>query len=143
MRAPALTGDSSLDAVIAAYERSTDPSRDVRAALTHVRAELGTMPVRAVRARHVTDLLERLRRSGMSARRAADVDEGVRDVFAFAVARRIIAVDPLGSDARRPQAAGTPTLALVALGARVAAWTAWVVTLGFLLLLAVLVIELG
>ena len=143
MRSAGLTGDTSLGAVIAAFERTASPSREWRAALSHVKAELGRMPVRAVRARHVSELLDQLRQAGMPPQRADTLFEALRAVFAFARERRIVAVDPLGSDGRRRDAAPTPTLAMVALGVRVAAWTAWAITLGFLILLAVLMVELG
>jgi hypothetical protein len=49
-----LTGDSSLGAVIGEFIRTTAPGddRELRSALSHVDAELGTMPVRSVRPRH-------------------------------------------------------------------------------------------
>jgi hypothetical protein len=164
-----LTGDSSVGAVIAAFAKSADPAlerRELRAALSHIAAELGTMPIRAVRARHVVGLLDDLRDEGLSPRRETAVVDALGSLFAFAVARRLIAVSPVTEPARperhqrprperhhrpRPRAAApappeethTPTLTMLALGARVAWWTALIVTLGFATLLLVLVVELA
>lgn len=151
-----LTRYSSLGAVIAEFMRATDAGadRELRAALTHVDAELGTMPVGTVRPRHLTALLEDLREAGLSPRREAAVVEALHAVFAFAVARGLVAADPTPGaaprraappDAAPPDAATapTPTFAMLALGARVAFWTTWLIMVGFLVLLLVLLLELG
>ncbi|HEX5617313.1 MAG TPA: hypothetical protein VFX51_02785 [Solirubrobacteraceae bacterium] len=156
-----LTRDSSLGAVIAEFMRATDSGadRELRAALTHVDAELGTMPVRTVRPRHLTALLEDLREAGLSPRREALVVEALHAVFAFAVARGLVAADPTPDaaprraapqraappDAAPPEAATapSPTFAMLALGARLAFWTTWLIMVGFLVLLLVLLLELG
>lgn len=163
---PILTGDSTVSAVIAGFVRATDPHgdrRELRAALSHVEAELGTMPVRAVRTRHVTALLDELRRAGLSPRRETAIVEALRSLYAFAVARGLVAVSPIGEPARRPtavprpprrpadeprtppraRAAPVPTLTMLALGARVAFWTTWIIMLGFIALLVLLVVEFG
>ena len=157
-----LTGDSSLGAVIDEFLRSAvaRDDRELRSALSHVAAELGEMPVRTVRPRHLTAFLDGLRSAGLSRRREAAVVDALHGVFAFAVARRLVAADPT-PDARqapadgmqtpparpappaRPTPTPTPTFAMLALGARVAFWTTWIVTLGFLVLLLVLLVELG
>jgi hypothetical protein len=154
-----LTADSSLGAVIAEFVRATASGverRELRSALSHVDAELGTMPVRSVRTRHVTALLDGLRRAGLSIRREAAIVEALHSVFAFAVAgRRLVAVDPVpgsGPPRRRERPHGpgaaslptpTPTLTMLAVGARVAFWTALIVALGFVLLVLALLVELG
>jgi hypothetical protein len=147
-----LTGDSSLSAVIAEFMRATDGDRELRSALSHVDAELGTMPIRNVRPRHLTALLDDLDQAGLSPRREAAVVDALHSLFAFAVARRLVAVDPMPGPTplRRdtpapppPVTAPTPTLAMLAVGARVAFWTAWLIMLGFLLLLLGLIVELG
>lgn len=146
-----LTRYSTLGAVIAEFMRATDAGadRELRAALTHVDAELGTMPVGAVRPRHLTALLEDLREAGLSPRREAVVVEALHAVFAFAVARGLVAADPTPGAAPRRAAppdaatAPTPTFAMLALGARVAFWTTWLIMVGFLVLLLVLLLELG
>jgi hypothetical protein len=153
-----LTADSSLGAVIAEFVRATAAGverRELRSALSHVDAELGTMPVRSVRTRHITALLDGLRRAGLSVRREAAIVEALHSLFAFAVARRLVAVDPVPGSApprrrERPRGPGdaslpapTPTLTMLAVGARVAFWTALIVALGFVLLVLALLVELG
>ena len=151
----ALTRESSLGAVIAEFMRAADAGadRELRAALSHVDAELGTMRVGNVRPRHLTGLLADLREAGLSPRREAAVVEALHAVFAFAVARGLVAADPTpgaaprraAPDAALPDAATapTPTFAMLALGARVAFWTTWLIMVGFLVLLLVLLLELG
>jgi site-specific recombinase XerC len=146
---PGLTPDSSVDDVIAAVMPSAD-RRELRAAFSHIAAELGTRRVRAVRARHVDALLDGLRRAGLSAGRQDAVVDALHSLFAFAVARGLVAVDPtrdLGPSPQAPEPAPevsrTPTLTMVALGARVAVWTTAILTLGFAALLLVLVVELA
>jgi hypothetical protein len=157
-----LTRFSSLGDVIAEFLRSVaaDDDRELRAALSHVAAELGEMPVRSIRPHHLTAFLDRLRSAGLSRRREAAVVDALHAVFAFAVARHLVDADPM-PDAPQAHTTGirtpaarptptptpaptpTPTFAMLALGARVAFWTTWIVTLGFLVLLLVLLVELG
>ena len=150
-----LTEDSHLGAVIDAYltgNASAGDQRELRSALSHVAAELGTMPVRTVRARHVVALLDDLSHAGLSTRREAAVLDALHAVFAFAVARGLTDHDPTPGRRRRPPAtssppaaptAPTPTLTMLALGARVALWTTWIIVVGFLVLLVVLLFEFG
>jgi hypothetical protein len=163
---PPLTGDSSLSAVIAAFAGALGPGerRELRAALSHVDAELGTMPIRTVRPRTLVGLLGDLRAAGLSPRRRVAVIEALRSLFAFALARGLVSTSPVTGladaephDRPRPRAAApvvpvarteesrtpTPTLTMLALGARVAWWTALIVTLVFATLLVVLVVELA
>jgi hypothetical protein len=149
-----LTGDSTLGAVIAVYlgaGAGDADGRELRSALSHVDAELGMVPVRQVRSRHVADLLENLSDAGLSPRRRAAVVDALHAVFAFAMARGLVSDDPTPrrathrrpSDAPPPEPARTPTLAMVALGARVALWTTWFIVVGFLVLLIALLVEFG
>ena len=153
-----LTEDSSLGAVIDAYlagNAADGEQRELRSALSHVAAELGTMPVRTVRARHVVALLDDLSHAGLSTRREAAVLDALHAVFAFAVARGLTDHDPTPGRRRRPGAtasspppqaaakAPTPTLTMLVLGARVALWTTWIIVVGFLVLLVVLLFEFG
>jgi hypothetical protein len=142
-----LTGDSSLGAVIAEFLRATDADadRELRSGLSHIDAELGTMPVRNVRTRHLTALLDDLRQAGLSSRREAAVADAAHALFEFAVAQRLVAADPVPAapEPPAPATAPTPTVAMIALGARVAFWTTWLITLGFLVLLLALLVELG
>jgi hypothetical protein len=149
-----LTEDSPLGAVIDAYVAGARDreQREQRSALSHVAAELGTMPVRTIRARHVVALLDDLSDAGLSTRREAAVLDALHAVFAFAVARGLTDHDPTPGRRRRPPAtssppaaptAPTPTLTMLALGARVALWTTWIIVVGFLVLLVVLLFEFG
>jgi hypothetical protein len=160
-----LTGDSSMSAVIAAFADATDPGREdreLRSALSHIDADLGTTPIRRVRSRNVLALLGDLRAAGLSPRRETAVIDALHSLFGFAVARKLVAASPVMEPARperddppRASAAApaapaawtegarTPTLTMLALGARVAWWTALIVTMGFATLLVVLVVELG
>jgi hypothetical protein len=151
-----LTGDSTIGAVISEFIRAAGPGgRELRSALSHIDAELGIMPVRSVRPRHLTALLDGLRGAGLSPEREAAIEDALHALFAFAVARRLVAVDPTPGGASQPpprstptpdatsQSTPTPTFTMLALGARVAFWTTWVITLGFLALLLVLLVELG
>jgi hypothetical protein len=150
-----LTEDSSLGAVIDAYLAAArdDDRRGLRSALSHVAAELGTMPVHRVRARHVGALLDDLTGAGLSPRRQAAVVDALHAVFAFAVGRGLTDHDPTPGGRARPRGATppresaakapTPTLTMLALGARVALWTTWFIVIGFLLLLVALLVEFG
>ena len=82
-------------------------------------------------------LLDDLHDAGLSPRRETAVIDALRSLFAFALARGLVAVDPLARPPapapaerrapprRRPPPTPTPTLTMLALGARVAVWTAW------------------
>lgn len=151
----ALTGDSPLGAVIDAYLAGArdDDRRGLRSALSHVAAELGTMPVHRIRARHVAALLDDLADAGLSPRRQAAVVDALHALFAFAAGRGLTDHDPTPGRRRRPRVAAppveapakapTPTLTMVALGARVALWTTWFIVVGFLVLLVALLVEFG
>jgi hypothetical protein len=159
---PPLNGDSTLGAVIAEFLRTTGAhGRSVRGAMSHIDAELGTMPVRSVRNRHVRAMLDGLRGAGLSSERDTAIVDALRSLFSFALARGLIAVNPIIEPAlpprdeadprpapaplprRRLQEPRTPTLAMLALGARVAAWTAWIIMLVFFVLLLALLVELA
>jgi site-specific recombinase XerC len=159
MRDLSLTGHSSLGTVIDEFLTtigSAPERRDLRSALSHVSAELGTMPVRAVRARHLVVMIDKLHAAGLSARRELAVLDALSELFAFAVARGLVPATPMPTppprERRLPplaapppvvETARTPTMTMIALGARVAAWTAWLMSIGFALLLLALVIELA
>jgi hypothetical protein len=138
-------GDATLGSVIAGLLAENGADRELRAALWHIDAELGTMPVRDIRPRHVTALLDDLRRAGLSARRGEAVEAALHVLFAFAVARRLVAVNPMTGPAPAPPAPSTPTptFAMIALGRRVAVWTTWMVVIGFLALLLLVLVALG
>jgi len=148
-----LTEGSTLDAVIDAYLAGArdEDRRGLRSAFSHVAAELGTMPVRSVRPRHVAALLDDLSDAGLSPRREAAVVDALHALFAFAFARGLIADDPtpahraqpIGASRERESAAQapTPTVAMLALGARVALLTTWIIVIAFLGLLVALLVE--
>jgi hypothetical protein len=141
-----LTGDSSLSSVIAAFLEETDAGedRELRSALGHVDAEVGTMAVRSIRPRHLTAMVDDLHHAGLSPRREAAVNDALRAVFAFAVAHRLVAVNPMAGPAPvMPRSGPSPTYTMLALGARMAFWTTWLVAIGFLALLLLLLVELG
>jgi hypothetical protein len=139
----AVTGDTSLGAVIAEFlaEPASGADRELRSALRHVNAELGTMPVGDVRPRHLTALLNDLHRAGLSPRREAVVADGLQRLFAYAIARRVVAVNPMPGPAPAPTP--TPTLTMLAVGTRLVGWLTWLTVVGFLALLVMLLLELG
>jgi len=109
--------------------------RDLRAALSHVDAGLGTMPMGSLSNRHVAALLDDLREAGLSPRRETAILHAVRSLSEFAA--------DLPAASPQPATTPTPTLAMLALGTRVAAWTAWTIAIVFAVLLVVLVLELS
>jgi hypothetical protein len=141
------TGDPSLGAVIAQLlaEPAAGADRELRSALNHVDAELGTMPVADVRPRHVAALLDDLRRSGLSPRREVAVSDALAALFAYAVTRRLVAINPMPGPAPPPPVtfAPTPTATMLAAGTRLVGWMTTVIVVGFLALLALLLVELG
>jgi hypothetical protein len=139
-------GDASLGAVIAAFlaEPATGGERELRSALNHVDAELGTTPIADVRPRHLTALLDDLRDAGLSPRRQAAVSDALSALFAYAVARRLVAVNPMpGPVMPLVDVAPTPTATMLAVGVRLVGWMTWLTVAGFLALLALLLVELG
>ena len=118
---------------IAELVRTAGPAarqRELRAALSHVDADLGTMPLSSLRNRHVAALLDDLREEGLSARRETAILEAVRSLSDF-VADPPAATTP------------TPTHTMLALGAQAAVWTTWTIAIVFALLLVTLVLELS
>jgi hypothetical protein len=129
MSDPTLTVSDAI-AELVRSESSTARQRELRAALSHVDADLGTMPLSSLRSRHVVALLDDLREAGLSARREAAI---------------LDAVDSLSGLAADPPAATTPTPThtMLALGARAAVWTSWTIAIVFAVLLVGLVLELS
>ena|SRR5215204_3512586 len=104
--------------------------RDLRAALSHLDAELGSLPLKSLRHRHVDALLEDLREEGLSTRRETAILSALDLLYAERTARQ----------EERPAASRAPTDAMLALGARVAWWAnaiIFVLFAGVLVLLAV------
>lgn len=138
-------GDASLGAAIAAFLAETGADRELRSALRHVDAELGTMPIADVRPRHVAALLDDLGRAGLSAARQADVSDALSALFAYAVARRRVAVNPMPGPVAPPAAASapTPTATMLAVGTHLVGWLTWMIVAGFLAVLLLLLVEIG
>jgi site-specific recombinase XerC len=145
--------DAERGIVRAAADRPHTPRdvRELRAALGHVDAELGTERVRAVTAADVEALVERLRAAGLSERRLDTIVEALRALDAYAAARRLDRIpvprssstpreEPIGAPSAPPRApAATPTQAMLALGERAGTWTVRLVVAGFLLVAVLLV----
>lgn len=153
-----LSGDSSVAAVIDEFLRATDSAaerRELRSALSHVAADIGTMPFERVRAQHLLAVLDDARAAGLSGRREKAIIDALFALYSFAQARGIVSTNPLAFPAPPPTPASpsrvqpapagahAPTLTMIALGARVAMWTAWLITIGFVLLLVALAVELA
>jgi len=139
------TGDASLGAAIAAFlaEPATGADRELRSALNHVDAELGTMPIADVRPRHLAALLDDLGHAGLSDRRRTAVSDALNALFADAVDRRLVAMNPMPGPVAPPVAtAPTPTATMLAVGTRLVGLVTWLIVAGFLALLLLLV-ELG
>jgi hypothetical protein len=147
---------TQLSAVIAEYVRGDagdGDRRELRSALSHIDAELGTMPIRHIGPRTIRAMLDDLADAGLSPRREAAVIDALHGVFAYAAARGLIDHDPTPPRVTRPGEAprsrprpvttATPTLTMLALGARVAFWTTWIIVVGFLVLLIALLFEFG
>jgi hypothetical protein len=129
MSDPTLT----VSGAIAELVRTADSAarqRELRAALSHVDADFGTMPLSSLRSRHVAALIDDLREAGLSARREAAILDAVRSLSELAVVRPA-ATTP------------TPTHTMLALGARAAVWTSWTIAIVFAVLLVGLVLELS
>jgi hypothetical protein len=108
--------------------RSSGPparQRELRAALSHVDAHLGTMPLESLRSRDIAELLDELRAEGLSERRETAILEA---------ARSLLAGDP---------PVPTPTQTMLALGARAAVMTSWTIAIVFAVLFVALVLELS
>jgi hypothetical protein len=147
---------TQLSAVIAEYVRGDagdGDRRELRSALGHIDAELGTMPIQHIGSRTIRAMLDDLADAGLSPRREAAVIDALHGVFAYAVASGLIDRDPtprpsvrpaeVPPSRPRPVRTATPTLTMLALGARVAFWTTWFIVVGFLVLLIALLVEFG
>jgi len=129
-----------------------DELRELRAALTHIASELGTMSVEDVRGWDVHALVDRLREAGLSPGRLSSVVEGFRSLYVYADRRKLIERSPvpgpasLGQDERADGESGdvpSPTDAMLALGAQVVNWTERLVLLAFILVVLALGVEFG
>jgi len=142
------TGEPTVGAAIAGLVEATAPGperRELRAALSHVDAELGSLPLRDVSPRRVDELIDDLRAEGLSESREAAILDAVDELFDFARARPPADRDPI--DGPEPQgtavASPTPTATMLALGTHLASWTAAAIIVVFVVFLAVLLAELA
>jgi hypothetical protein len=109
--------------------------REMRAALGHVDAELGSLPMRLLRHRHVETLLEDLRAHGLSPHR----ERAILDALDALYAQEHVVRKERAARNERAASAQTPTDAMVALGARAARWASAMILalfVGVLLLIA-------
>jgi hypothetical protein len=72
-----------------------DEMRSLRAAMSYVDLELGSMSIEDVRRRHVQALLDQLRASGVPQARISLVLDGLRSFYAYAIRREIVGFSPL------------------------------------------------
>jgi hypothetical protein len=143
MSDPTLTVSDAI-AELVSSTGSTAERRELRAALSHVDAELGTMPLRDVRPRDVTALLNDLREAGLSERRETTLVGALDLLFAFAGdSAPAPTPTPMPTPTPTPMTTQTPTLTMLTLGARAAVWTAWAIAIVFVLLLVALVLQLS
>jgi site-specific recombinase XerD len=134
--------DDELGVVIAAFldeaaadrTRSREELRELRRALTHVDAELGGLPVGAVRGRDVQDLVEALGAAGLRADRTDAIVDALRAVYAFAIAQGVVRTSPLVGLARPVDGGRSPTDAMLELGERVVAWSVRGIVIAFVVI---------
>jgi hypothetical protein len=69
--------------------------RELHSALTHVKSELGTMHVEAVRRWHVQGMLDELRRAGLAPGRLTAVMESLHAVYSYAIERGLVDDTPV------------------------------------------------
>jgi hypothetical protein len=69
--------------------------RELRAALSHVDSELGTMPLQTLREDHIAALLDELRAEGLSPGREIAIIGAVGSLYEYALERGLATVDPL------------------------------------------------
>lgn len=152
-----------------AYGRRYTPEhlRELRSALSHVKSELGTTHVSAIRRWQVQGMLDELRRGGLAPGRVAGVVEALHSVFTYAIERGLVDDTPViwltfpeqgdGVESSRAPAApradppppapepvaaqpSTPTNAMVALGSAVLLWTVRATVTVFVLIVIVLLV---
>lgn len=136
--------------VIAEYLRDAEAGarrhadvRELRRDLTHAAAELGTMDVDALRARHVEALVDELRDAGFPPDRVRSSLEALQSLYAYALGRGLVRSSPLIGLAAPASPARTPTNAMLALGEQAVTWTVRVIVIAFVLIALGLVVALA
>jgi hypothetical protein len=144
-----------------------DSLRELHSALSHVKSELGTVHVGAIRRWQIQGMLDELRRGGLAPGRLAAVVEALHSVFTYAIERGLVEDTPViwltspeqgqraetvtapaaqrsaPAPAPEPLAAEaptTPTSAMVALGSSVLLWTVRATVTVFVLIVIVLLV---
>jgi hypothetical protein len=69
--------------------------RELHSSLSHVKSELGTMRIQAIRRWHVQGMLDELRRAGLAAGRLTGVVEALHALFRYAIQRGLVEDSPV------------------------------------------------
>jgi hypothetical protein len=69
--------------------------RELHSSLSHVKSELGTMNIQAIRRWHVQGMLDELRRAGLAPGRLTAVVEALHSLYAFAIQRGLVEDSPV------------------------------------------------
>jgi hypothetical protein len=69
--------------------------RELHSSLSHVKSELGTMRIQAIRRWHVQGMLDELRRAGLAAGRLTAVVEALHALFRYAIQRGLVEDSPV------------------------------------------------
>lgn len=153
---------SVLDSDGSRYSR--ERLRDVRASLSHVDSELGSLPMRSIDSADVDRLLVDLRRAGLPPARLDAIVIALRALRGYAADEGLVGDRALPDPALTETGAGespwvtlppepgyaepeprpgpTPTLELVATARRVATWTVRTILFVFAVLVVLLILEL-
>jgi len=80
-----------------AYGQQYAPERlrDLHSSLSHVKSELGTMRIDAIRRWHVQGMLDELRRAGLAPGRLTSIVEGLDSVYRYAIQRGLVEDSPV------------------------------------------------
>jgi hypothetical protein len=146
---------------------TSDGLRELHSSLSHVKSELGTMHVQAIRRWHVQGMLDELRRAGLAPGRLTAVVEALHALYSHAIERGLVDDSPViwltfpqqavrpervrAAPVQRPAPVSeldpltgttpTPTHAMLVLGGRVLLWTVRATVTLFVLVAIVLVVE--
>jgi hypothetical protein len=105
---------------------------ELRGALAHVTAELGTLEVETIDASDVQWLVDRLDAAELSRERVRSVIAALRAVYAHAISLGMVRSSPLVGFAMTEPVTPSPTDAMLAFGQHLVAWTVRLVVIAFL-----------